>query len=216
MPALEEEIRAAEEEGIVLRCLATPVKIEAENGRLTKILCRNMTLGEFDSSGRKKSVPKTGEDFVLEADQLILAIGQKTDFGFDVQNAGIAVSKGGLIEVLKGKTTATSSPMIFAGGDVVTGPDTVVGAIAAGHRAAAEIDEAVCALTGRMPTIPITEEIEIPVTVDEEIHETPRALAREAEGMERKNDFREVELGFTEEEAMKEAHRCLRCDIQVH
>jgi NADH-quinone oxidoreductase subunit F len=215
MPALEEEIRAAEEEGIILRCLATPVKIEGENGRLEKIICQNMTLGEFDLSGRKKSVPKTGDEFVLEADQLILAIGQKTDFGFDVKKAGFTVSKGGLIEVLKGKKTATSSPMIFAGGDVVTGPDTVVGAIATGHHAAKEIDEAICEVKGRKPTILMEEEIEIPVTVDEEIYEVPRVLAHEAEGMERKNDFREVELGFTEEEALKEAQRCLRCDIQV-
>ena len=215
MPALNEEIRAAEGEGIILRCLAAPVRIEGANGRLKKIICQNMTLGEFDLSGRKKSMPKIGDEFILEADQLILAIGQKTDFSFDMKKAGITVSKSGLIEVLKGKMTETSSPMIFAGGDVVTGPDTVVGAIAAGHNAAKEIDEAIRKINGKEPYIPFEEEIEIPVIIDEDIHEMSRASACEAECMERKNDFREVEFGFTKEQALEEAQRCLRCDIEI-
>jgi NADH-quinone oxidoreductase subunit F len=105
--------------------------------------------------------------------------------------------------------------MVFAGGDVVTGPDTVVSAIAAGHQAADEIDQAIRLKNGESFSLPPEEEIEIPMIIDEEIHEAERACTIEAGCAERIKDFREVELGLSKEDAFKESCRCLRCDAKA-
>ena len=106
--------------------------------------------------------------------------------------------------------------MVFAGGDAVRGPDTVVGAIAAGHRAAREIE---LALQGGRSEIPYPsateEEIDIPGTVEEDIRELARLTMPEADIAERVRDFREVELGFSRQQALTESTRCLRCDIEA-
>jgi len=105
MPAQDEEIRAAEEEGIRIRSLVSPLRAEGANGRLKKVICRNMSLGDFDASGRRKSVPKLGDEFVFDADQLILAIGQKTDDAIHMDEAGVTITKRGFIEIAKRKKT---------------------------------------------------------------------------------------------------------------
>jgi len=215
MPAQDEEIQAAEEEGIRMEFLATPLRFVGSNGRLQSILCQRMTLGEFDESGRKKPVPRLGDEFSLDVDQVILAIGQEPVFSFDMEDAGVELTRRGLIAIQKGKKTATTSPMVFAGGDVVTGPDTVVGAIAAGHRAAEEIDQAIREKNGEAPYVPVDEKIDIPMILEEEVREIPRVCQLESDCGERVKDFREVELGFTYEEALREAGRCLRCDIEA-
>ena len=216
MPALEEEIRAAEREGVKIEYLVAPLRFASENNNVEKVICQRMTLGDFDTSGRRKPLPRLGDEFVVEADQVIFAIGQEADYDFDIQKTGTRVTKKGLIEVAKGKKTQTDDPMIFAGGDVVTGPDTVVGAIAAGHHAAEEIDEAIRRKNGEALDIsPPEEEIEIPMTIEEEVKEMPRTRMPEVDVVERIKDFREVELGFSREIALKEAGRCLRCDVEV-
>jgi NADPH-dependent glutamate synthase beta subunit-like oxidoreductase len=151
----------------------------------------------------------------MDVDTVILAIGQETVFPFDTKEGPVPVSKNGLIEVIKGKKTATKAAMVFAGGDVVTGPDTVVSAIAAGHHAANEIDQAIRLKNGEALTLPPEEEIDIPMIVDEEIREAERACTLEAGCAERIKDFREVELGLSKEDAFKESCRCLRCDAKV-
>jgi NADH-quinone oxidoreductase subunit F len=105
--------------------------------------------------------------------------------------------------------------MVFAGGDAVSGPDTVVGAIAAGHRAADEIDEAIRRKNVEPPYIPMEKDIEIPMIVEDDIKEIPRVCMLEADCGERTGDFREVDLGFSKELALLEVGRCLRCDIQM-
>jgi NADH-quinone oxidoreductase subunit F len=127
----------------------------------------------------------------------------------------VPVTKTGLIEVIKGKKTATKAPMVFAGGDVVTGPDTVVNAIAAGHHAANEMDQAMRLKNGEAFSAPPEEEIQIPTMIDEETHEAERACTLEADCAERISDFREVELGLSKEDAFKESCRCLRCDAKA-
>ena len=215
MPALEEEIRAAEREGVKIEYLVAPLRFASENNHVEKVICQRMTLGDFDTSGRRKPLPSLGDEFVLDADQVIFAIGQEADYAFDIQKTGTRVTKRSLIEVAKGKKTQTDDPMVFAGGDVVTGPDTVVGAIAAGHHAAEEIDEAIRQRNGEAPYIsPPEEEIEIPMDI-EEAQEIARTPMPEADVTERIGDFREVELGFSKEIALKEAGRCLRCDVVV-
>jgi len=215
MPAQDVEIHAAEAEGMKIEYLAAPIRFQGADGRLQSVICQRMTLGEFDASGRKKPVPLIGSEFTLEADQVILAIGQEAVFPFDVSQAGIGVTKRKLIEVVKGSKTATAVAMVFAGGDAVTGPDTVVGAVAAGHHAAAEIDAAVRLRNGEAPYVPVEEEIAIPMVVDEETQEIPRVCIPEVACLERIKDFREVELGLSKEAALTEASRCLRCDIQI-
>ncbi len=215
MPAQEEEIKAAEEEGVKIQYLVNPVRFQGSDGRLEQVICRRMVLGEFDNSGRKKPVPKLGEDKAVDVDMVILAIGQEAVFPFDAKEGAVPVSKSGLIELIKGKKTATKAPMVFAGGDVVTGPDTVVSAIAAGHHAANEIDQAIRLKNGEAFSLPPEEEIEIPMIIDEEIHEAERACTLEAGCAERIKDFREVELGLSKEDALKESCRCLRCDAKA-
>jgi NADH-quinone oxidoreductase subunit F len=215
MPAQEEEIRAAEEEGVKIRYLTAPSKFLGSNGRLERVVCQDMVLGEFDTTGRKKPVAKLGEDLVLEVDQVVLAIGQEPEYPFVSGDGGVPVNKRGLLEVVMGKKTETNLSMVFAGGDVVTGPDTVVNAIAAGHHAADEIDRAIRKRNGAPAFIPPQIDIEIPMSVEEEIREVNRACTLEAECHERIKDFREVELGLSEEDAFKESCRCLRCDVKA-
>jgi NADH-quinone oxidoreductase subunit F len=215
MPAQEEEIKAAEEEGVKIQYLVNPVRFQGVDGRLEKVVCSRMVLGDFDRSGRKKPMQKLGENMTLDADMAILAIGQEAVFPFDLKGGAVPVNKNGLIEVIKGMKTTTKTPMVFAGGDVVTGPDTVVNAIAAGHHAANEMDQAICLKNGETVSLPPEEEIEVPIIVDEEIHEAERACTLEAECAERIKDFREVDLGLSEEDAFKESCRCLRCDAKA-
>jgi NADH-quinone oxidoreductase subunit F len=215
MPAQEEEISAAEEEGVKINYLITPIRFQGENGTLKKVICQTMSLGEFDSGGRRKPVPKLGDIFEMEIDQVILAIGQETDYGFEPAEASLEITRRGFVSLSNGFKSHTTAPMVFAGGDIVTGPDTVVGAIAAGHTAAREIDEALRAENGEPAFIPVEEEIEIPAMIDEEVQEMQRACVMEAECSERIKDFREVELGLSDEDVMSEACRCLRCDIKI-
>jgi NADH-quinone oxidoreductase subunit F len=215
MPAQEEEIKAAEEEGVKIQYLVNPVRFQGSNGKVEQVILRRMVLGEFDNSGRKKPVPKLGEDQAVDVDMVILAIGQETVFPFDSKGGAVPVNKNGFIEVIKGKKTATKAPMVFAGGDVVTGPDTVVGAIAAGHHAASEIDQAIRLKNGEAFPLPPEEEIDVPLIIDEEIHEAERACTLEAGCADRIKDFREVELGLSKEDAFKESCRCLRCDAKA-
>ncbi|PKN67889.1 MAG: NADH-quinone oxidoreductase subunit NuoF [Deltaproteobacteria bacterium HGW-Deltaproteobacteria-15] len=215
MPAQEEEIRAAEQEGVVMRFLSAPLRAEGADGRVKRIVCQTMELSDFDAGGRRRTVPSKGQDFSLDVDQVILAVGQEVDFPSDSAPAGVALSKSRLIEVTKGTRTGTGASMIFAGGDAVSGPDTVVGAIAAGHHAALEIDSSICKRNGASPSVSETEEISIPMTVEEEVHEAPRACMPEAGCGDRIRDFREVELGLSTGDALKEAQRCLRCDVKA-
>ena len=136
--------------------------------------------------------------------------------GFDFVKTGIDLTQKGFIKIIDGTKTRTTADMVFAGGDAVRGPDTVVGAIAAGHQAALEIDAALRQERGESPHVPETEEkIEIPATVEEDIREMPRLPMPEADVAQRTTGFKEVELGFSREEALTESTRCLRCDIEV-
>jgi NADH-quinone oxidoreductase subunit F len=216
MPALKEEIETAEKEGVKMQFLVAPVRFQGENGHVRRMICQRMTLGEFDASGRKKALPSLGDTFEMEVDQVILAIGQEVSGALDMEKTGMSLGRGGLIEIAAGKKTETSVAMVFAGGDVVTGPGTVVAAIAAGHRAAADIDQGIRKRNGEAPYVPPVEErIEIPKEVEEEIKEMARSGIPEADVMERIADFREIQLGFAAETALREAGRCLRCDMQI-
>jgi NADH-quinone oxidoreductase subunit F len=202
MPAFPEEIKAAEEEGVRIECLVSPLKIIGVKGKVKSLICQKMKLGEFDQSGRKKPVPIQGSEFTLNVDTLIVAIGQRPDDLFE--------------KIIKDIKLQTTNSKLFAGGDIVSGPSTVVKAIAAGHQAAEEIDKAIRTKNGESPyKPPLEEKIGIPLIIDENIKELPQARMPQLIISKRINNFKEVELGFTGEKAIYEAERCLRCDAEI-
>ncbi|MEQ8160268.1 MAG: FAD-dependent oxidoreductase, partial [Smithellaceae bacterium] len=215
MPAAEEEIVAAEHEGIKIEYLVAPLKINAADDKVSSITCQRMTLGDFDSSGRKRPVPIEGSEFTLDVDAVVAAVGQVSDMSF-AEGQSIGVNKWDNFTVGNVYKTRTPNERYFAGGDAVTGPDTVIAAIAAGHQACEDIDAAIRAANGE-PAYekPAEEIIDVPLVIDEESIEAPQMAMPEMEAALRKASFAEVELGFSVEDAIKEACRCLRCDAAV-
>jgi NADH-quinone oxidoreductase subunit F len=140
MPAAEEEIIAAEEEGIKIDLLVAPLKIEQKDGKVSGITCERMKLGDFDKSGRKRPVAIPGSQFTLSVDSVIASIGQVPDMTFVPKNSGVSVNKWSTFDLAPGSKCQTTNPKFFTGGDALTGPDTVIGAIAAGHQAANDMD----------------------------------------------------------------------------
>ncbi|MBF0497371.1 MAG: FAD-dependent oxidoreductase, partial [Deltaproteobacteria bacterium] len=217
MPAQEHEIRAAEEEGVKIEYLVAPIRLAGQDGQVGKVVCQRMSLGEFDATGRRKPLPIAGAEFSVEADQVITAIGQKPNLPFPGQGDTdtVKLSPAGLIMTKANTHTRTDEAMVFAGGDAVTGPNTVIWAIADGRRAAEEIDAAIRTRNNEPAYIaPPEPEIDIPRQLDEEILEKPRGHMPEMSPAARRCDFCEVELGFDRDTAQAEACRCLRCDIK--
>ncbi|MDZ7375838.1 MAG: NAD(P)-dependent oxidoreductase, partial [candidate division KSB1 bacterium] len=140
MPANPWEIEEAEKEGVKITYLAAPVKILGENGRVVGMRCIRMKLGKLDASGRRSPVPIPGTEFDIEADVIVPAISQQPDISFLHEGHGLSITKWNSFDV-NPRTMQTNRPEIFAGGDAVTGPATVIQAIAAGHQAAISIEK---------------------------------------------------------------------------
>ncbi len=214
MPADDMEIHEALLEGIELETLVAPVKVLSSGGKMTGATCIRMELGEPDSSGRRRPVPIEGSEFDIHLDNLIVAVSGKPDLSYLTDKHGIGLSRWDTVDVHP-YTQMTNVEGVFAGGDVVTGPWMVIDAIAAGKRAAAHMElflngEEVAPLYDvTKPNISGIEAIEL---TDEDMTLT-RPDMPTLEVVKRLKDFAEVELGFSKEEAMKEARRCLRCDI---
>jgi NADH-quinone oxidoreductase subunit F len=166
-----------------------------------------MRMGEFDRSGRRRPLPIEGDDFTLPVDVVIAAIGQTVDP--DSIPAGVEKGRAGTV-VADSKTGVTAMDGVFAGGDCVAGPDTVIGAIAAGKQAAAAIDRYLGGDGVVVPALAIQRQRTAPVIEEE----TARQVAASLEPAERLQGFMEVELGYDEEKAIAEASRCLRCDVR--
>ena len=216
MPAWENEIVAAEHEGVKIDYLVAPTRIIGENGKVTGIECQRMQLTEFDRSGRRRPKPIEGSEFVLSIDTIVPAISQNADTSFIPEDSEIGYDKRGGIEIADGSKTATSAGGIFIAGDAASGPATVVEAIAMGHQAANDVDSYIREKNGEPTYIePPAEKIDIPFEVDEDLVETPRAEMPELDAAERSSNFKEVELGYSNEVAYKEACRCLRCDAEI-
>jgi NADH-quinone oxidoreductase subunit F len=175
-----------------------------------------MKLGEFDRSGRRTPQPITGSEYVVDIDMVIEAIGQRSDTSF-IKDGQIQVGRGGVVTVER-RTLATGRKGVFAGGDVVSGPQTVIEAIAAGQRAASSIRRY---LQGRELSPLVERDGYEPIAVssvlpsDEETKERARVKASEIDVRQRKTSFKEVSLTYNPEEAQEEASRCLRCDLEV-
>ena len=209
MPASDEEVEAAEEEGISISYLAAPNSVLGD-GRVTGLKCIRMKLGEPDESGRARPIPIKGSEFTVDVDTVISAIGQTPDLSFAGKK--LQTTSGGTL-VVDEKTLATSEPGIFAGGDVVTGPAMVADAIGAGRRAASSIDRYV-----RGEELGVAEEEEIPVASFEDLNlaytiPASRAKASRLPVSERVSGFAEIDSGFSQEVAMAEAERCLSCGV---
>jgi len=219
MPASAWEIEAAEREGIALQLLTAPVAVEVAGGRVVGVRCQRMELGEPDESGRRRPVPVAGSEFVVSGDTMIAAVAQAPEISFLDPSHGIEVTSRGTFAVDK-RTLVTNRPGVFAGGDVHRGPGILIEAIADGRRGALSIDRylrGVDLLTPReeipLPVVDLTEE-EIGRMVEAgEVDLSSRVAAPTLAVSDRVKDFREVELSLTEEEARREAARCLGCGI---
>lgn len=207
MPAIEQEIEEAEHEGINLLCMVNPVKIHGENGKVTALECVRMRGGDFDKSGRKKPVEIEGSNFMVQADIVIPAIGQDVDMGFNTGDA--IITKWGTV-VTNSRSTATNVEGVFAGGDCVTGPATVVKAVQAGKEAAAEIDTYLGGDGVVVADHGIARQVKYTI-LEQECPRTEMPLLNDER---RVCGFTEVELGYGLDAAQKEAGRCLRCDVK--
>jgi NADH-quinone oxidoreductase subunit F len=208
MPAYKEEIEAAKHEGVVFHFLTNPTRVLGD-GHVTGVECLQHTLGEFDRSGRRRPVPLADSEFAIELDALIPAIGQSPDLGgLDGQ---VAVRRDDTFEV--NDALATSRPGVFAAGDAVSGPATVVEAVAQGNAVARAVDYYL--RTGevvKIVTLPGYEVVDQPFNLDDYAEARPPVMP-ELPVIERRN-FREVELGLDERAAREECKRCLRCDLE--
>ncbi len=213
MPAQEWEIKAAEEEGVRILYLVAPVRVMSQYGKATHLEVTQMRLDQFDQSGRKQPKPILGSEFKEKAETVISAISQTADLDFLRKRDALEIS-GSRIKV--DKSLRTAHPKIWAGGDMVTGPAMVIDAIKAGQDAAQAIDTTIRESKGERPWVaPVEEAIEIPFEVDEETVEQPQTPMPEVPPSLRRNDFREVEQGYSVEMALAEARRCMRCDAKT-
>jgi heterodisulfide reductase subunit A-like polyferredoxin len=211
MPANEEEILEAEKEGIAINYLTNPTKILGTDGKVTGMECIRMELGEPDSSGRRRPVPLTGSEFTMDVDMVIMAIGQSVDVSFLLEEKQFELTRWGTLQV-DPDTLQTSVQGVFAGGDVVSGPATVIEAIAAGKEAAVSIDRYIrgddmkASRNAKPERVP-DEDIVIPDGIEEQPRETMPVI----DISRAKKSYDEVALGFTDEQATQEAGRCLSC-----
>ncbi len=215
MPGRKEEVEAAEKEGVKITFLATPVKILTKNGKVTGTECIRMKLGEPDESGRRRPLPIPDSEFKIETDLIIPAVGEKPDLSFLTGKNSIKTTEQGTIEI-DPYSYQTSRVGVFSGGDCVTGPATLVEAIAAGNKAARSIDQYLRTGNTDQAGEQIIEEISHKVDLVSDGDEVLRAkkLRQSPEQLpvsSRVQGFDEVEKVFTPEAALAEAERCLRC-----
>ena len=213
MPAEKIEVEEALHEGVEMIFLTAPTKIVA-SGRSKRLHCMKMTLGEPDRSGRRRPVPLDGSDFEIVADTIIGAIGQSTNTQFLYNDLPVKLNKWGDVEI-NGMTMQTSEDKIFAGGDCVTGPSTVIQAVAAGRRAAKAIDEFLVKgyVSPENPNYNCSRGSleDLPRWEFEAMLKYPRATMPSIPVAKRLTGFTEVDLGLDEKIARDEASRCLKC-----
>lgn len=218
MPAQKEEVRAALEEGINLHELVAPVHLTGESGHVRAIQCQRMTLGAPDAKGRRQPVAVPDSEFDIPVDSVLVAIGEAPDPSFLPEGTSVQVAAwGGLL--INPESLATGAPGVFAAGDVTYGPKTVIHAAAHGRKAARAIHAYLRKLdlhdVLEMPEGSIEAISELPPDGHIELDLTP--LPREEmallDGSARPDRSAEFALGLTEDQARREASRCLRCDV---
>ena len=214
MPAYAEEIEAGLAEGVTIEQLVAPVAVHAADGALAGVRFVRNRLSEPDASGRRKPVSIPGSEFDAPLDTLIVAISEGPETGL---LDGLAITKRGTLSA-NPESLITSRPGVFAGGDVTTGPSTVIGAIGAGKRAAMMIDRYV---TGKL--LKVLPKVKLPTVfiapagdLEDEgsAHPAGRVATPHLPVAARRSNFDEVELCISEADACGEAHRCMRCDLE--
>ena len=204
MTALPEEVDGALEEGCELIELHAPLRIEADaEGNACALWVQPQIIGPIDAWGRAKVSAAKKAEVRIEADVVVVAIGQGIETRH-FEEAGMSVKRGNLAALPDGMVS--DLPGVFAGGDCVTGPATVIRAIAAGKVAAANIDN----YLGFNHLISV--DVDIPAPGYEDKRHCARVNLTEKPAQERKNNFDHIECGMTAEEAAQECSRCLRCD----
>ena len=214
MPATPAEVEAAEEEGVEITFLATPTRMISQSGRVSKMECIRMELGEPDASGRRRPIPIESSEFTVDVDTVIPALGQASNLDF-AKGLNLEISRKGNISV--NEALATNVEGIFAGGDVVTGPSIVIEAMAAGKKAARSIGEylkgkPLTSKEDKMGPEKLTEEEVASIKVH--FPSQNRVKAKELDPEKRINSFEEVEQSYTISEAKEEAQRCLASQIE--
>ncbi|MDD5475492.1 MAG: FAD-dependent oxidoreductase [Syntrophales bacterium] len=210
MPASVEEVEGAIEEGVKISYLAAPVKIIAEKGVFKAVECQKMKLGAPDESGRRRPVPVKGSEYKVKADMIISAIGQNPILPVVGGSNKLDVTSWGTIKA-DPVTFETSVPGIFAGGDCVLGPATLIEALDAGNRVARSIDSWLKGESVKQDGMSFAG---VDLNKQRSTGFVAKATAVKSPHMdvkERITGFDEVEGGFTPEQAMAEAKRCLRC-----
>jgi pyruvate/2-oxoglutarate dehydrogenase complex dihydrolipoamide dehydrogenase (E3) component len=204
MPANPEEVAQALAEGIRIEYLVNPTKITQSNNAL-EVECTRMKLGAIDASGRRRPEPVPGSEFKMEFDNLIEALGQQPEIpaGFS-----LAVGRGNIVTA-NADTLSTDKKGIFVGGDAMTGPASVIEAIASGRQAAISIDKYLGG-AGNIEQTLAPPEKELPAL--EEAEEKRRPAITTTPVAKRITCFCEVESGYNKATAEEEAGRCLRCD----
>jgi len=206
MPASPDEIEEALAEGIQIYYLAAPTRMDNRNGGV-ELECIRMELGAMDASGRRRPEPIAGSEFTMNFDTIIAAIGQRPDIP---DQFNLTLGRGNVIEV-DPDTLVTSREGVFAGGDAVSGPASVIEAIAVGRQAAVTIDKY---LGGGGDIDEVLAPPEGEIAPLEETEEKRRPQMPTLAVGQRVSDFSQVELGYSDEMAVEEAMRCLRCDLE--
>lgn len=210
MPASPHEIEDAMEEGVKFEFLTAPTKILGEDGKVKSVECVKMQLGKADASGRRRPEPVEGSEFTIKTDNVISAISRqpyldcvRTGANWAIE-AGLNISRSCAIEIDK-ETMTTSKEGVFAAGDAVTGPNIAVRAIAGGRKAAVAIHNYLS--NEKMADVKRTNRIDL----KSRFNEAARTPMPKIDVKEREHNFDEVETAFSEDQAIKEAERCLSC-----
>ncbi|HUT32546.1 MAG TPA: NADH-ubiquinone oxidoreductase-F iron-sulfur binding region domain-containing protein [Planctomycetota bacterium] len=206
MPAYEEEVHEAIEEGVCIEYLVAPTAVLRSNGSLAGLECVRMQLGTADQSGRRRPVPIAGSEHRVEADSVIVAISQQPDFGA-FEGELPKVTRWGTL-VVDPVTMKTSMERVWAGGDCVSGAATVIQAIGGGQKAAMAIDKAL----GGEGLLPEDEEITNYAAKSRSSGKRPKP--RVLSPAKRRRGFEEIVTAITPAQACREARRCLRCDLE--
>ena len=211
MPAYDEEIQHCKEEGVVYHFLVSPEKLIIENGKAVGAVFRKNVMGDFTKWGRRRPEP-TDETIEVRADSIVVAIGQDLDKSFVKDFDGEMLSKSNLVIV--GDGLVTGDPKIFAGGDAVLGPASVIEAIGHGRKAARSID---IMLSGEDRFVELEKLNNKNYGMVEPKNEETlmRQASKELSTQERTCGFEEVVMCMDAECAKKEAFRCLRCDLSA-
>ncbi len=211
MPANEHEVKDAMDENIRFMFMSAPYRIIGDrNGKVTGLEINKMKFEGFDGSGRKKPV-ETNEKEIIPCDNVILAIGEKVDFEA-AKEAGVELRKNGTVKIQQ-QTCRTNIPSVYAGGDAVTGPATVSEAMGIARHAAESIDND---LMKEKRFHKLFREFNYKDEVELEPEEAKMIEPKKVPVKERISSFQEVLAGYTGEEALLEATRCLRCDVKCH